>query len=405
MLKKPSEICSACGTSAVNHRFVFILNMAEETVGRLGDMLFRFTSQKGISQDLALFVETGLYSLFSFLGVITYSQDPNKALTGRSKIIWEEAIHRKIPMDQFLILGKPIELYRAKITSRVNHLDGKMFYFHSLPIPPWLPQSGHMWLDDKFILYNKLSEAGIPVPAALKVSSLASAKKAFQNIHKPIIIKPKLGSRGRHTTTNINTESELTQAFALAKEITPAMVIQEHLVGSVYRGTVINGKLVGFFRADPPQVTGDGKSSITELISIKNTNRHEKLSDINISDDSLDFIKRKGYGLESILPEGVVLDLSAKTGRMYGGYTKEMLSEVHPKIRLILEKAGQVVVAPVVGFDLIIGDPTADPDTQKWGIIEANSLPFIDLHYFALEGPVTNLATKVWDLWDIPNTK
>ena len=76
-----------------------------------------------------------------------------------------------------------------------------------------------------------------------------------------------------------------------------------------------------------------------------------------------------------------------------------MLPEVHPKMYEIFRKAGELVEAPVVGFDLIIEDPTQDPDTQKWGIIECNSMPFIDLHYFALEGQPVDLAGRVWDLW------
>ena len=176
--------------------------------------------------------------------------------------------------------------------------------------------------------------------------------------------------------------------------------MQEHLFGNVYRATVINNKLVGFFRADAPQIIGHDLKTIKELIEEKNNTRHKRLSEIKINDDVIDFIKRQNYSLENILPDGKVVNLSAKTGRMYSGYTKEMLPDVHPKIYSIFKKAGEIVEAPVIGFDLIIEDPTKDPDTQHWGIIECNSLPFIDLHYFALEGEPINLAKNVWDLWD-----
>jgi D-alanine-D-alanine ligase-like ATP-grasp enzyme len=53
----------------------------------------------------------------------------------------------------------------------------------------------------------------------------------------------------------------------------------------------------------------------------------------------------------------------------------------------------------VAGFDLIIADPEQDPDNQEWGIIEANSLPFIDLHYLPLYGRPSNPAAQVWDMW------
>ena len=54
---------------------------------------------------------------------------------------------------------------------------------------------------------------------------------------------------------------------------------------------------------------------------------------------------------------------------------------------------------PVVGFDVIIGDPTKSADSQRFGIIECNSLPFIDLHYYALEGKPRNIAGMIWDMW------
>ena len=182
--------------------------------------------------------------------------------------------------------------------------------------------------------------------------------------------------------------------------IAHTLVVEEHLYGSVYRATVVGGKLVGFFRADPPRITGDGTHTIRELIEIQNASRPERIREIVINDDTLAFIARKGYTTESVLPLGEVLDLTAKTGRFYGGYTKEMLPEVHEKIHDYFRRAGEAVEASVVGFDVIIPNPTEDPGTQKWGIIEANSLPFIDLHYFAFEGEPVNPAYAIWELWE-----
>ena len=335
----------------------------------------------------------GFVGFFRLLGLAHFSTDIEKAGSGRSKLIWEEANRRGILMQQIVMFGKPLEQYRAKI-------GNKFVYFQSIPIPSWLPQEGYEWLDDKFKLGAELEKVGVHAPKVRKARTWKSAERAFNELEKPMIVKPRSGSRGRHTTTNIKTLPEMKEAYDLAKQISPALVIEEHLFGSVYRATVIDGKLVGFFRADPPQVTGDGVHTIEWLIAEKNQKKSERLSDIEISDDTHSFIARHGYTLESILPKGLTLDLSAKTGRMYGGYTKEMLPEVHPKMHEIFTRAGGAVQASIAGFDLIIPDPTADPDTQKWGVIECNSLPFIDLHYFALEGTPINLAKNVWDLWE-----
>ncbi len=296
-------------------------------------------------------------------------------------------------MEQVILFKKPIEFYRAKIAGRWN-------YFESIPVPYHLAAHNYeARLDDKFLFSKALHEAGIPAPIARTVGSFGAAKKAFDSLSQPVIIKPRNGSRGRHTTTHIKTEAELKAAYDLCRKIAVSMVVEEHFFGSVYRGTVIGGKLVGFFKASPPQVLGDGKHTIAELVELKNKTRPQTLGDIKISEDTTSFLSRLGLTTESVLAKGKIIDLSAKTGRFYGGYTREMLPEVHPELASYFEKAAEVAGAPVVGFDAIMEDPTKSPASQRWGIIEGNSLPFIDLHYYAFENGGLDLAPLVWDLW------
>lgn len=392
MSTEDTNKCSACGTGFVNHKILYVLSILEETVGKYGDVFFRFVVKKN-PQKLTSAVEKIIFNVLSWIKVVRFNDDIGRATTGRSKLIWEEARRRNIPMQQIILWGKYIEYYRARI-------NGKTLYFQSLPIPLSLPQEGYKWLDEKNELFKRLSAGNIPVPKTKKVSTWKEAMSAFQEMQKPVIIKPNLGSRGRHTTTNINTEAELRHAFDLVKIIAHSFVVQEHLKGSVCRATVINKKLVGFFKADPPQITGDGIHSIEKLVKSKNNNLPDRLSEVVINEDVTSFINRLGYTPQSIPKKDELVNLSAKTGRMYGGVTEEMLSSVHPKMHDIFAKAGALVEAPVVGFDLITEDPTEDPDKLKWGIIECNSLPFIDLHYFALKGPKNNLAINIWDLWN-----
>lgn len=384
--------CSACGTGEVNHRAVFILNVIDEVFIKTVGVFFAILPTKQESV-LGSRLQGFIFGLFKLVGLVHYNTDSSKAASGRSELIWNEATRRAIRVEQMVLLGKYLDQYRARIGNR-------WVYFESLPIPPWLSQKGYDWMDDKLALAEQLNTHGVPAPRARAVTSLRAAAQAFHELTKPVIVKPRIGSRGRHTTTNIGTLEELQSAFLLGRQIARELVVQEHLFGSVCRATVVDGKLVGFFKADPPKVVGDGTHTVRELIAVTNQQRPERIGEIVVTEDVLAFIARKGYTLESVVPEGEVLDLTAKTGRFYGGKTKEMLEAVHPKIREVFEKAGKVVAAPVVGFDCIIVDPSADPESERWGIIECNSLPFIDLHYFALEGKPNDIAPYIWDLWE-----
>ncbi len=388
----PTITCPACGTSPVNHRLFLIINTIDDALLRTLRNIFGWINipQEGPVMNM---VNKILVGFFRMIGVARLNEDRTKVATGRSELIWEEAHRRGIKMQQVVMFGKHLDQYRAKI-------DGKWFYFQSIPTPHWLPQKGYEWIDDKLKLAEELARQNIPAPKAIRVKTFSEAKIAFESLQKPLIIKPRLGSRSRHTTTNIKTIEELRYAYDTAKQIAIELVVEEHLFGSVHRATVINNKLVGFFQANPPQITGDGIRSVQEIITQQNKNRPEKIGEIKISADTLSFIDRFGLTLESILPLGTTIDLTAKTGRFYGGYTKEMLPEIHPKLHDYFSRASIATDASIVGFDVIILDPKADPDEQRWGIIECNSLPFIDLHYFAFEGPRLNIAENIWDLWE-----
>ncbi|MBU6447745.1 hypothetical protein KGQ24_02820 [Patescibacteria group bacterium] len=312
---------------------------------------------------------------------------------GRAKVLWEEAKQRGIRMEVLKIFGKTVDFYRAEI-------NGKKIMFSGLPRPKGSDPKALFWMDDKYILKKRMLKAGLPVAKGGSYSSFRKLRNNFDLLYKPVIIKPRLGSRGRHTTTFVYTHEQLRKAYKVAKQLCHWVVMEEQLNGSVYRGTVINGKLVGVLGGDPPRVTGDGSSNIKQLIEITNSTRNVKVHEIQLTDVMLNFLNRSGYTAATILPSGKTIDLSEKIGLAYGGSSYEILDTTHPKIKKALEKAAEIVGDLIMGFDFIIQDPSADPDDQKWGIIECNGMPFIDLHYNPLHGQSINVAKYVWDLFE-----
>lgn len=389
---KHKRVCLHCGNSPTVHGLEWFGQTMTIFRAPIDRMIVKSWFGK-LAAYLADDVQRVLFSVFHLLRMTTYNTgDPSTAQTDRSKLIWQEAIRRNIPIKQVVMLGRPTEYFIAKIGK-------KTIVYESLPRPRHLETDSIFWLDDKLALKKKLLKAGIPVPLGGSFSGMRAIKRAFKTMTKPVIVKPRLGSRGRHTTTHIYTEKELIDAVLIAKQLCHYVIVEEHLRGSVYRATVIGGKVVGILAGDQPRVTGNGTATIAELIEEKNKTKPDRVKDVIVDEKLLAFLERTGNSFGTIVPDKTTIDLSEKIGLAYGGSARELLPVTHSKIIETIERAAKVVNDPIIGFDFIIEDPTKDPDGQKWGIIEANSLPFINLHYEPLEGPSIDVAPYIWDLW------
>jgi cyanophycin synthetase len=82
----------------------------------------------------------------------------------------------------------------------------------------------------------------------------------------------------------------------------------------------------------------------------------------------------------------------------YGGSSSEDFEICHPENKKLFVKAAKSLGDPIVGFDFIIPDISQPWQEQKCGFIEANSLPFINLHHDPLLGQPRNVAAKVWEM-------
>ncbi len=343
-------------------------------------------------KDFATAIPVFLFKILSKVGLVHFSSDIDRACSFRSRVMWEEAEKRGIKMEQIVMGKRLLDWYRAKI-------NGKYIYFESIPIQPEFLDFSKDW-DNKITLKKELAKASVPVPRHMKLSpfSTKSLEQIFTDFNSPVIVKPELGSRARHTVTNITSLKQFEEGVAITKQISPYLIVEEHLYGNVCRATLVGGKLAGFYRGELPFIIGDGEKTIQELIEEKDKDRNVRYH-VRINEELDAHIARAGYTMDSIIPSGFYLALSHRTGQLYGGDTEEMIDELHPSFIPILEKAVSVTGLSVAGFDCIIPDPTKDESSQRWGIIECNTLPFINMHYYALKGTPRNIAGMIWDLW------
>lgn len=380
--------CIYCGNNPVSHRLTWFNESFSVLMRPLNQLLFNSLIIKKTLRIISR-LTFPLLRLLELTKVITYINEPSNKTSPRAQVLWKSARERGIKMQSLRIFGHENDSYRAYINDRV-------IYFSGLPRPEYAPSTAEWWMDDKGLVKKRLSAVNIPVPRGGVFSRYKPLVAFFRTLEKPVIIKPRLGSRGRHTTTFIYTEEQLKKAFLVAKQLCFWVVMEEHLVGSVYRATMIGNKMTGILRGDPPRVTGDGQHTIQELIEIKNKNRHPEIHDVVITPALETFLQRNHYTLKTIIPSGIIVDLSEKIGVSYGGNSAEDTLVTHPEIKMILEKAAIAIGDPILGFDFIINDIRRVPSEQKWGIIECNGVPFINLHHDPIEGKPNNVAQYVW---------
>lgn len=384
--------CKDCEPAQEIHAIAYlsvVLGFIDQPIFDLMELVFKNTAEK-ISNKISLpFLKTMV-----FLGLGHWSEAPDDKDTWRTKCFWDEANRRGIKMREFH-MGFIRDGFVAEY-------KGKTILFDGLPRPGIEESASLKWMDNKGTMKKKFLKEGLPVAPGGVAFTKRKALKIFNSIEKPVITKPNLGSRSRHTMIHINTEKDLTIGFKKAKKLSPLVVIEEELRGYLFRGTLIDGKLVGVVKRDQPEVMGDGMHTLRELMEEENKRpeRNGPIFHKIIVDQETEIeLQRENIKMSDIPEKGRVVTFSQKTSRGCGGTTTEVTDIVHPDNKEMLEHIGRFLKDPLVGVDFIIEDITKSwKEEQHCGIIECNSLPFIDLHHYPLFGKPNNVAGKLWDL-------
>lgn len=422
MLKKHK--CPYCGNNPIPHYLNWYfdsLNILFEKlqIGLLANPLARFASKW--EDEVALF----LIGFGRLCGVIHFGKKPGKTTLSRAKVLWEEAEKRGLEMREVRIFDRSVDTYIVRKPIPWTHKK-KIILFSWLPRPKNVNQTALATMDDKWVFKKTCLKNGLPVPDGGYARTYEEARKIFDRIQKPVIVKPRLGSRGRHVVTYVRNHDDLRHAFKIARQLCLWVIVEEQIIGPVYRWTVINYEISGILSGTQPQITGNGKKTLRELIADKNSQRDEWIAEVSINEKMNWFLKRqlsfdgridlsdadltKPWKLshrdnwdqtlfDTYTPKkGETVYLSEKIGVSYGGSSAEEFDIAHPDNKALFEKAAKVFGDVIIGFDFMIPDITKSWKEQRCGFLEANSVPFINLHHTPHTGKPRNIASRVWDM-------
>jgi cyanophycin synthetase len=396
------EACEECGMGAVHHRlekFSVRLNSLSRFFFGPFDWFFARLApltDRGVNRVMLLATD-----ILFMLGLAVKVNDLGAHHSETTQALWHEAVRRGITMYEVRVLG----LSRNHFIARFGK---KAWAFQGMP-RPMRRQKSILWIDDKAEMKKRFLKAGFPVAAGGLAKNEREALALFHALRAPVIVKPQEGSGGRHTTIHIANERDLKEALESALVVAPRAIIEEELYGPVFRATLIEKKLAAVLRRDPPQVIGNGRSTIRELVLEENKNPLRQgpvfaVIDLD-SPASKKELARQGLASERVLPHGAQAFFHFKVNWGVGGTSYDATDAVHPENKKLFEEIGAYLGDDIVGIDFIISDISKSwRETERCGVIELNSLPLIGNHHFPYSGPVKNVAGAVWDMV-FPETK
>lgn len=249
-----------------------------------------------------------------------------------------------------------------------------------------------------------LAAIGVPVARGEVVTTADQAVAAAARLKRPWVVKPLDGNHGRGVSTGLGDEAALRAAFDLAAAHGRRILVEEHLRGRDHRILVVDGKVVAVAERVLPQVVGDGRRTIRELVETLNADPrrgvgHEAvMTRVRLDAATAEVLARQGLDFESRPPAGQTVLLRTNGNLSSGGVAIDRTDEIHPDNAALARRAALAVGLDVAGIDLMAPDIRRSIRETGGGVVEVNAAPGLRMHLAPSEGQARDVAAPILDM-------
>lgn len=233
--------------------------------------------------------------------------------------------------------------------------------------------------DDKAVTRRVMDKAGVPVPRQMAAGGDPDARAAFLSECGSVVVKPARGEQGRGVVVGIETAEEMESAVKKAADVDPEVIVEEFVSGDDLRVVVINDEVVAAALRKPPEVTGDGKRTLRELIERLSRRREAATggeSKVPIDAETERCVKSRDWSLDDVPPKGEIVRVRRTANLHTGGALHDVTAKLSAAIADSALKAARAIEIPVAGMDFIVDAPDGDAHV----FIEANERPGLANH-------------------------
>jgi cyanophycin synthetase len=251
-----------------------------------------------------------------------------------------------------------------------------------------------------------LHTLGFPVPKGKIVISFEEAQTAALRIGYPVAVKPVVGHKGIGVTADVKTKDELKVAFeravqAIAPDQSVRVIIEESIAGQDFRLLCVNNRFVAATERRPASVTGDGFSTIQQLIEQENRTpartdtSTSSLSKIQ-SDQAMElYLQEQGLAPNSVLEPDRTVYLRKVANLSAGGLSIDATRLIHPDNIILAQDVAQHFRLTCLGIDVIARDLSESWKTGGLRIIEINAAPGVFMHLKPAIGESVDVTSPI----------
>jgi len=240
---------------------------------------------------------------------------------------------------------------------------------------------------DKPRVHRLLVKAGLPTPAFVEfdLDDFDSAVRFLESAKPPCVVKPARGtSSGQGVTTGIRRRWQLFWAAIAAARFHGGLMIQHEIAGQNLRLLLLDGRLLDAVRRDPPCVTGDGKTTIRQLVKRENQCRAAGLVEaqtlLEWDSEMRHTLSAQRLAWDSIPAAGRRVLIKTVVNENAARETHAATADVCPSIIDAANQAARCVGARLAGVDVITPDPSLPLSENGGVILEVNTTPGLYHH-------------------------
>ncbi|MFA7597113.1 MAG: acetate--CoA ligase family protein [Novosphingobium sp.] len=240
---------------------------------------------------------------------------------------------------------------------------------------------GAVLAKNKFSGGKVLRRMGLPVAPGREVANEQDALNVAGQLGYPVVVKPNDRDGGLGVAADLRTPEEVSAAYAIARKISPNVLVERFVPGRDYRLVVFHGRLVWAVEREPGGVTGDGTSTIAQLVEIANRDPNrgsgplQPMKLLTLDDEARHLLARAGLDETSVLPANRFVRIRRAANVATGGRPVAVFDKVHPDNAALAIQAADAFRLDLAGIDLLLPDIAVSWQESGGAICEVNAQP------------------------------